>query len=128
MNRYGKMAYDHASRHRPKSFSAMADPIGHFTRLGEQVESEIVSLRDRLLGPIRPDENLEDYRHRGYRARRQAEEMVLAELVWTEAEPTTLPEDDEVLAHRSQLALISRTLAAADRAWVQEPTEPVTPP
>lgn len=127
MNRYGQMAYDHASRYRPRSFSAMADPTSHFTRLGEQVESEIVSLRDRLLGPMRPGETLEDYRHRGYQARRQAEELTLAELVWTEPEPATVPEDDEVLAYRSQLAMVSRTLAAADRDWAQEPTEPAPP-
>ena len=123
MNRYGRMAYDHASQHRPKAFASMADPIDHFSRLGVEVETRITTLQDELLGPIQPSETLEDYRQRGYQARRQAEEMVLAEMVWTEPEPTTQPEDDEVLAYRSQLAIVSRALASADRDWTEVPAE-----
>ena len=123
MNRYGRMAYDHASQHRPKAFASMADPINHFSQLGVEVETRITTLRDELLGALRPSENLEDYRQRGYQARRQAEEIVLAEMVWTEPEPTTQPEDDEVLAYRSQLAMVSRALASADRDWTEVPAE-----
>ena len=123
MNSYGRIAYDHASQHQPKSFASMADPISHFTRLGEEVESRITTLRDQLLGSPHPTESLEDYRQRGYQARRQAEEMVLAEMVWTAPEPTTHPDDDQVLAYRSQLAMVSRALASADRDWTEEPAE-----
>ena len=123
MNRYGRMAYDHASQHRPKAFASMADPISHFSQLGVEVETRITTLRDELLGPLQPSETLEDYRQRGYQARRQAEEIVLAEMVWTEPEPTTQPEDDEVLAYRSQLAMVSRALASADRDWTEVPAE-----
>ena len=123
MNRYGRMAYDHASQHQPKSFASMADPITHFSRLGEEVENRVTTLRDQLLGSLRPSESLEDYRQRSYQARRQAEELVLAEMVWTEPEPTTHPDDDQVLAYRSQLAMVSRALASADRDWTEEPAE-----
>ena len=123
MNRYGRMAYDHASQHRPKAFAPIADPTHHFSQLGVEVETRITTLRDELLGAHRPSENLEDYRQRGYQARRQAEEIVLAEMVWTEPEPTTQPEDDQVLAYRSQLAMVSRTLASADRDWTEVPAE-----
>ena len=123
MNRYGRMAYDHASQHRPKAFASMADPINHFSQLGVEVETRITTLRDELLGAFLPSENLEDYRQRGYQAHRQAEEIVLAEMVWTEPEPTTQPEDDEVLAYRSQLAMVSRALASADRDWTEVPAE-----
>jgi len=123
MNRYGRMAYDHASQHQPKSFASMADPITHFSRLGEEVENRVTTLRDQLLGSLRPSESLEDYRQRGYQARRQAEEVVLAEMVWTEPEPTTHPDDDQVLAYRSQLAMVSRALASADRDWTEVPAE-----
>lgn len=123
MNRYGRMAYDHASQHQPKSFASMADPITHFSRLGEEVENRVTTLRDQLLGSLRPSESLEDYRQRSYQARRQAEEVVLAEMVWTEPEPTTHPDDDQVLAYRSQLAMVSRALASADRDWTEEPVE-----
>jgi hypothetical protein len=123
MNRYGRMAYDHASQHRPKAFASIADPIHHFSQLGQEVETRITTLRDELLGSLRPSENLEDYRKRSYQARHQAEEIVLAEMVWTEPEPTTQPEDDEVLAYRSQLAMVSRALASADRDWTLVPAE-----
>ena len=123
MNRYGRMAYDHASQHQPKSFASMADPIDHFSRLGEEVENRVTTLRDQLLGSLRPSESLEDYRQRSYQARRQAEEVVLAEMVWTEPEPTTHPDDDQVLAYRSQLAMVSRALASADRDWIEQPAE-----
>jgi len=124
MNSYGRMAYDHASQHQPKSFASMTDPVDHFSRLGVEVENRITTLRDELLGTLRPAESLEDYRQRGYQARRQAEEVVLAEMVWTEPEPTTHPDDDQVLAYRSQLATVSRTMASADRDWTDPPVEP----
>lgn len=124
MNRYGRMAYDHTSQHQPKSFASMTDPLDNFSRLGEEVENRITTLRDDLLGSPRPSETPEDYRQRGYQARRQAEEIVLAEVVWTEPEPTTHPEDDQVLAYRSRLAMVSRTLASADRDWTEVTAEP----
>ena len=123
MNRYGRMAYDHASQHRPKAFASMADPTNHFSQLGVEVETRITTLRDELLGAFLPSENLEDYRQRGYQAHRQAEEIVLADMVWTEPEQTTQPEDDQVLAYRSQLAMVSRALASADRDWTEVPAE-----
>lgn len=124
MNRYGRLAYDHTRLHRPKAFAAMADPVEHFTTLGEEIQAQITTLRDQLLGSPHPTEGLENYRQRSYQAGRQAEEMVLAEMVWTEPEPTTHPEDDQVLAYRSQLAMVSRTLASADRDWSDPPAEP----
>lgn len=128
MNRYGRLAYDHTRLHRPKAFAAMTDPVGHFTRLGEEVEHRVTTLRDQLLGSLGPNESLEDYRQRSYQARRQAEEVVLAEMVWTEPEPATHPDDDQILAYRSQLAMVSRTLASVDRDWANPPVEPPTQP
>lgn len=52
MNRYGRMAYDHASQHQPKSFASMADPTAHFARVGEEVENRITTLRDQILGSL----------------------------------------------------------------------------
>ena len=127
MNRYARLAYDHTRQHQPKTFAAMADPLAHFTSLGEEIEDQITRLRDRLLGAPRADENLDDYRRRSYQARRQAEEVVLAEVVWTEPEPTTEPEDDEILAYRSWLGTASRTLASLDRTWT-DLGEPEAPP
>ena len=99
MNRYSRLAFDHWRRHRPGALASMADPQGYFDRLGEMVEAQVVGARVRLLGPRRPAEDLESYRLRAYRARRQAEETVLAEL-WAEPETATdgEREDDEILA------------------------------
>ncbi|MDP9418898.1 MAG: hypothetical protein M3P53_01885 [Actinomycetota bacterium] len=126
MNRYGRLAYDHTRQHRPKAFAAMGDPVAHFTRLGEQVEGQITTLRDQIVESPRPDESLEDYRRRSYQAIRQAEEVVLAEAVWSEPEPTTDAEDEQVLAYRSWLGTVCRTLASLDRSWTE--LAPEAPP
>ena len=128
MNRYGRMAFDHTRQHRPKAFSSMADPASHFSQLGEEIESRINQLRDQMLGAPVPAETLEDYHQRSYQTRHQAEEIVLAEMVWTEPEPTTHPEDDQTLSYRSRLATASRALAFLDRAWTATPPEAPTEP
>ena len=99
MNRYSRLALDHWLRHRPASLASMADPERYFARLGATVEAQVIDERDRLLGERRAGEDLEAFGLRSYRARRQAEETVLAELVWAEPEPATGErEDDELLA------------------------------
>lgn len=127
MNRYGRLAYDHTRQNRPKAFAAMADPMTHFTGLGEEVQAQITDLRDRLLGHQRAGESLEDYRRRSYQSRLQAEEIVLAEEVWTPPEPAVEAEDDDILAYRSQLAAASRTLASLDREWTAVSAEAPSP-
>jgi hypothetical protein len=129
MNRYGRMAHEHTRQHRPAAFASMDDPVAHFTRLGEEVADRITQLRDELVGPLRPEKNLEGYRRLSYQARRQAEELLLAEMVWLPVEETvTTAENDEVLAHRVQLASISAALATADRDWTATAAEAPTAP
>ena len=123
MNRYGRMAFDHARQHQPKSFAALPDPTSHFSRVGEEIEGGITALTEELLGPIRDGESLEDYRQRSYQARRQAEEIVLAATVWTEPEPGPTSEDEQVLAYRAGLSMVSRTLSSIDRDWSDLPPE-----
>ena len=128
MNRYGRMAYDHTRQHRPRAFASMTDPVAYFYRLGEEIETRISQLRDELLGTVQATESPEDYRQRSYQTRRQAEEMVLTEMVWTEPEATIEDEDDaEILDSRFELALISETLVSAARSWNDEPAEPPRP-
>lgn len=131
MNRYAEMALDHWSRRRPRALAAMADPTTHFTRLGEETETRVGELRDQILGAQRPAETLESYRRRSYQAKRQAEEIVLGELVLVEAEPGTEPEpwedeaDPELVAHYDRLDLVARTLSAEPAAWTDTPPEVV---
>ena len=134
MNRYGQTALDHWRRHRPRVLAAMADPTDHFTRLGEETETRVGELRDQILGARRAGETLECYRLRSYQARSQAEEVVMAELVWVEAEPGNEPEpwedetDPELVAHYDRLDLVSRTLCADAAAWTDTPPEVVGRP
>jgi hypothetical protein len=128
MNRYGRMAFDHVRQHEPKSFAALPDPTSHFSRLGEEIEGGITALTEQLLGPIQEGESLEDYRQRSYQARRQAEEIVLAETVWTEPEAGPTSEDEHVLAYRARLSMVSRTLSSVDRDWLDPTPDPPTQP
>jgi len=133
MNRYAEMALNHWRRHRPRALASMADPTTHFTLLGEEVETRVGSLRDQILGTQLPDETPESYRLRSYQAKRQAEEIVLGELVWVEAEPGQDPEpwedetDPELVAHYDRLDLVARTLSAEPAAWTDTQPEVVGP-
>lgn len=134
MNRYAEMALDHWRHHRTRALAAMADPTTHFTRLGEEAETRVGNLRDQILGNQHPDETLESYRLRSYQARDQAEEVVLGELVWVEAEPGIEPEpwedetDPELVAHYDRLDLVATTLSAEPAAWTDTPPEVVGRP
>jgi hypothetical protein len=121
MNRYGQMALDHTRQHRPTAFASLTDPTAHFSQLGEEIATRISWLRDELLGTPRPGENPEAYRQRSYQARRQAEEVVLAETVWLPPEDPNGPADDQTLAYRSRLSTIAQTLAGADATWTHTP-------
>ncbi len=116
MNHYGQLALAHWRAHRPVALASMADPDGHFDRLGTMVENQVGDLRDQILDGQRPGEDLEAYRLRSYQARRRAEEVVLAELVWVEPEPVAdndEDEEDEVLAaYYERLRAGSEVLAA----------------
>ncbi|MDA8298154.1 MAG: hypothetical protein M0004_16540 [Actinomycetota bacterium] len=86
MNRYGRTARQHWERHAPSRLAALADPTGFFTDLGAQVEAEVNDLTDRLAMMTAGDCSTEPYLEKVARlqtARRTAEEVVMAELVWT---------------------------------------------
>ena len=120
MNRYGQMALDHWRTQRPLALTSLADPDRYFTGLGEQVETQVGDLRDQILGSQQPTEDLESYRLRSYQARRQAEEVVLADLVWTEPEAASDPEDEtdeELVAHYERLRLVSELLSGLPATW-----------
>lgn len=129
MNRYAEMALNHWRRHRPRALAAMADPTTHFTWLGDEAETRVGQLRDQILGTQHTDETPESYRLRSYQARRQAEEIVLGQLVWVEAEPGCDPEpwedetDPELVAHYDRLDLVARTLSAEPAAWTDTAPE-----
>ncbi len=98
MNRYAQIAIQHR-RHRPLEHSLIDDPTRFFTEIGEQIQADVTNLRDEILGPPRPDESIEDYRHRSYQALATAEELVLADhwLFQSETETDETTDDDPIL-------------------------------
>jgi hypothetical protein len=122
MNNYGQMLLDHYRQHRPAQITRIPDPIQHFTRLGEEVQVAVTNLRDQILGPTKPGENLEDYRHRIYQALRQAEELVLHEIVALPSEmQSPAAEDPAVLDYRAKLGAIAKTTSQLARDWTETP-------
>lgn len=82
MSKYGEIAKSHWARTDPARFQAIADPETFFANLGEQAENQIQELAATLAGPDRPGEEYLQKVGRLNMARLQAEEAVLAELVW----------------------------------------------
>jgi hypothetical protein len=82
MNKYAKLANEHWARTDPARYAAIEDPEAFFSALGEQAESQIQELAERLAGPDQPGEEYLQKVGRLNMARLQAEEAVLGELVW----------------------------------------------
>lgn len=99
MNRYGQTAMAHWERYAPSRVRALEDPEGFFTDLGEQIEGQVQTIaveleRNAPEAPVYLDRVAQ---LTGFR--RQAEEQVLAELVYSvETEPSsTSAELEEML-------------------------------
>lgn len=123
MNRYGQQAHDHYRNHRPNDLAGMADPVSHFIRIGEQAQTAITELRDQILGPPNPNENPEDYRHRSYQALRQAEEIVLAEILRIpDPRNQSMTSTSTSMSERQEgLRILNEALSSLDRDWNEAP-------
>lgn len=92
-NQYGMMAQRHMQDYLPQRYDAIRDPASYFAQVGEEVLREINAITAGW-ERTRPTE-MADAGSRNM-ARMQAEEMVLAELVYLPPEPDpTEPEIDE---------------------------------
>ena len=83
MNRYGALAKEHWEKYAPSRVAALEDPEGFFTDLGEQIEAQVqaIALQLETSSPAQ-DEYLDRVAQlNGFR--RQAEEIVLAETVYS---------------------------------------------
>ena len=87
MNYYGEMARDHWARWLPARYAQIQDPGSFFSDLGSQAETRIDALADELAGDDQPGEGYLSKAGRIGQARRQAEEIVLAEVILLEPEP-----------------------------------------
>jgi hypothetical protein len=93
-------------------------------RAPDEPQSSLAELRDQLLGPPRPDEDLESYRLRAYQARRQAVELLGNDMTPGPDEDEKEETDRLIRDRRAALAATSETLAAADRSWTENATPP----
>jgi hypothetical protein len=89
MNRYGLMAQKHWAQWLPTRYATIEDPDSFFSDLGKQVAERIDGLALQLAGDDQPGEGYLGKAGRLGQARRQAEEIVLAEMVLLEPEPGT---------------------------------------
>jgi hypothetical protein len=112
MNRYGQLAHEHNQMHRPDAYSQIQDPDEFFTAAGEQIAIAICDLRDEILGPPLPNEDLDQYRLRGYQALATAEEMILADhhLLQPELIIDELDLDPELQSRYQVLSEINRAI------------------
>lgn len=88
MNKYGAIARDHWSRVAPSRYAALPNPEEFFETLGEQVWSQVDDLSLRIAGTDPVGETYLEKVGRLTMAQRQAEEIVLADLVWITPELT----------------------------------------
>lgn len=86
MNVYGERARDFMRLHSPTRFSAISDPEAFFTKIGEEIASQVDELEETLAGPAPADEGYVERMGRLGMARLMAEERVLSELVYSTAE------------------------------------------
>jgi len=87
MNHYGAMAQRHWARWLPGRYAMIEDPDSFFSDLGSQVSDRIAELADQFAGDPPSGEGYLDRVGRLGQARRQAEEIVLHEMVLLEPEP-----------------------------------------
>jgi hypothetical protein len=94
MNHYGYLAQRHWVRWLPHQYAAVEDPDSFFWDLGNRAEARIDELADQFAGDPPPGEGYLERVGRLGQARRQAEEIVLHEMILLEPEPGA-GEDDE---------------------------------
>lgn len=100
MNRYAQLALE---VHLP---SDLAHPIG------DQIQSDVTTTRDQILGPRLAGESLEDFRLRSYQALGTAEELILADHTGSpsESDPETESGDPMLTRYYRDLAAINETI------------------
>jgi len=98
MNHYAAMAMQHWQTYAPSLVAGLPDPTGFFSDLGAEVEAQVNDLAARIAS-MRPEPcSTESYLETVARlqtARRTAEEVVMAELVWIKEPELPLPEARE---------------------------------
>jgi hypothetical protein len=95
VNHYGDMAQEHWARWLPHQYAAIEDPDSFFLDLGNRASERIAELASEFAGDRRPGEGYLERVGRLGQARRQAEEIVLREMILLEPEPGADEDDRE---------------------------------
>ena len=82
MNKYALIAEDHWKKAAPSRYADLPNPEQYFEELGEQVLSQVDDLSQTIAGPDPAGETYLEKVGRLTMAQKQAEEIVLADLVW----------------------------------------------
>jgi hypothetical protein len=82
MNHYGVIAQRHWESYAPSPVAGLPDPTRFFTELGLEVQAQVDTLTASLAGLDCTEETYLEKVARLQSARRTAEEIVMAELVW----------------------------------------------
>jgi len=115
MNRYGQLAQEHWRRWLPTRYAEIPDPVDFFSTLGQEAEDQVFDLRDQLAGPDLPGEGYLEKVGRLNMAQLQAEEAVLADLVYLPPEPEVQDQDEQDLLSDPVLAGTRQMLAMAQQ-------------
>lgn len=98
MNLYGLMARDHWQKYAPSRYATLEDPQEFFTQLGESVLTQVVRISTALERGLSQDMPYLERAAQLRAVQRQAEEIALADLVYTVEPETSLAEElDELL-------------------------------
>lgn len=111
MNKYATILKSQWTQADPEMVASLEDPETYFSQLGEQAAEQVADLSLNLAGPDKPEEEYLEKVGRLNMARRQAEEIVLAELQPPSYLDADEPEEPEDLWERSQ---------AEQEAWARE--------
>lgn len=103
MNTYGKFAQDTWKMLAPSQYALIPDPEAWFTDLGKEAETAVVNLMMQLEGPDIKGETYLQKVGRINAAKRQAEEIIRAEMLTPQSEE--LEEDEEDQAEPSMLSV-----------------------
>ncbi|WP_174844365.1 hypothetical protein [Cryobacterium sp. Hh7] len=95
MNKYGAQARDHWVKVAPSRYAELPNPEVFFEILGEQVQGQVDDLSITIAGPDLAGESYLEKVGRLTMAKRQAEEIVLADLVWITPEFSADEEREE---------------------------------
>ena len=119
MNKYGWIAKKHWTEFRPIALAELPDSGEFFSTLGEQMEARIIDLTIQMEGSDSPGEGYLEKVGRLNAAKMQAEEIVLAETVYS-----TVEGEEEDGTDPERFAALNEFHAALQNAmWEDEPTD-----